>query len=166
MSVSFCLPHPVAVIAFMICSGLCACTEMLWMCMLYVSFGSKVRPRTFGCVLSPPSAPPSWSGEKDVHFCISILLHCRPPCTKSILITCCIQILARCCIRIFVTCCIRILVTCLFESSSHVILESIINHIHKKSVMTGNRHNIISAYKCRITSRGMPDSTIKSSKDI
>ena len=48
--VSFCLPHPVAVSAFMICRGLCACTEMLWMCVLYVSFGSKVRPRTFGCV--------------------------------------------------------------------------------------------------------------------
>ena len=29
MSVSFCLPHPVAVIYFIICSGLCACTEML-----------------------------------------------------------------------------------------------------------------------------------------
>ena len=50
MIVSFCLPHPVAVSAFMICRGLCACTEMLWMCILYVSFGSKVRPRTFGCV--------------------------------------------------------------------------------------------------------------------
>ena len=50
MSVSFCLLHPVAVSAFMICRGLCACTEMLWMCVLYVSFGSKVRPRTFGCV--------------------------------------------------------------------------------------------------------------------
>ena len=36
--------------AFMICRGLCACTEMLWMCVLYVCFGSKVRPRTFGCV--------------------------------------------------------------------------------------------------------------------
>ena len=48
--VSFCLPHPVAVSAFMICRGLCACTEMLWMCVLYVSFGSKVRPRTFGCI--------------------------------------------------------------------------------------------------------------------
>ena len=33
----------------MICSGLCACTEMLWMGALYVRFGSKVRPRTFGC---------------------------------------------------------------------------------------------------------------------
>ena len=50
MSVSFCLPHPVAVSAFMICRGLCAYTEMVWMCVLYVSFGSKVRPRTFGCV--------------------------------------------------------------------------------------------------------------------
>ena len=34
----------------MIWKGLCACTEMLWMRVLYVSFGSKVRPRTFGCV--------------------------------------------------------------------------------------------------------------------
>ena len=50
MSVSFCLPHPVAVSAFMIGRGVCACTEMLWMCVLYVSFGSKVRTRTFGCV--------------------------------------------------------------------------------------------------------------------
>ena len=49
MSVSFCLPHPVAASAFMICRGLGACTEM-WMCVLYVSFGSKVRSRTFGCV--------------------------------------------------------------------------------------------------------------------
>ena len=32
---------------FIICSGLCACTKM---CMLYVNFGSKVRPITFGCV--------------------------------------------------------------------------------------------------------------------
>ena len=50
MSVTFCLPHPVAVSAFMICRGLCACTEMLWTCVLYVSFGPKVRPRTIGCV--------------------------------------------------------------------------------------------------------------------
>ena len=50
MSVSFCLPHPVAVSAFMICRGVCACTMMLWMYVLYVSFGSKVRPRNFGCV--------------------------------------------------------------------------------------------------------------------
>ena len=50
MSVSFCLPHPVAVSAFMISRGWCACTEMLWVCVLYVSFWSKVRPRTFECV--------------------------------------------------------------------------------------------------------------------
>ena len=50
MSVSFCLPHPVAVSDFNICRGVCACTEMLWMCVLYVSFGSKVRLRTFVCV--------------------------------------------------------------------------------------------------------------------
>ena len=49
-SVSFCLPYPVAVSAFM-SRGLCACTEMLWICVLYMSFGSKVRPRTFGCVV-------------------------------------------------------------------------------------------------------------------
>ena len=42
MSVSFCLPQPVAVSAFMICRGVCACTEMVWICVLYVSFGSKV----------------------------------------------------------------------------------------------------------------------------
>ena len=41
MSVSFCLPHPVAVSASMICRGLCACTEMLWMCVLYVNFGNR-----------------------------------------------------------------------------------------------------------------------------
>ena len=51
MSVSFCLPHPVAMSAFMICRGLCGCTELLWMCVLYVSFVSKVRPRTFWCVV-------------------------------------------------------------------------------------------------------------------
>ena len=50
MSVSFCLRHPVAVSDFMICRGLCTCTEMLWMCVLYVSFGFNVKPRTFGCV--------------------------------------------------------------------------------------------------------------------
>ena len=35
---------------FFICSGLYACTEMLWICVLYVTIGSKVRPRTFVCV--------------------------------------------------------------------------------------------------------------------
>ena len=50
MSVSFCLPHPVAVSAFMNCRGSCACTEMLWMRVLYVGFRCKVRPINFGCV--------------------------------------------------------------------------------------------------------------------
>ena len=50
MSVSLCIPHPVSVSAFMICRGVCACTEMLWMCVMYVSCGSEVRPKTFGCV--------------------------------------------------------------------------------------------------------------------
>ena len=50
MSVFFCLPHPVALSVFMICRGSCACTEMLRMCVLYVSFGCKVRPTTFGGV--------------------------------------------------------------------------------------------------------------------
>ena len=53
MSVPFCLPHPVAVSVFydlwrFVCD--CACTEMVWMCVLYVSLRSKVRPRTIGCV--------------------------------------------------------------------------------------------------------------------
>ena len=47
MGISFCLPHHIDVSAFIICGGLCACTEMLRMCVLYVSSGSKVRPRTF-----------------------------------------------------------------------------------------------------------------------
>ena len=42
--------YPILLTAFMICRSLCACAEMLWMCVLYVSFGFKVRPRTFGCV--------------------------------------------------------------------------------------------------------------------
>ena len=50
MSVSFCLPHHVAVSAFMMCRGLCAYNDMMWMCLLYVNFGFKVRPRTIGCV--------------------------------------------------------------------------------------------------------------------
>ena len=47
MCVSFCLPHPVVATALIICSGVCVCTNTLGMCVLYVSFGSKVRPRTF-----------------------------------------------------------------------------------------------------------------------
>ena len=49
MSVSFCLPHPVAVSAFLF---VVVCVLVVKCCgyVLYVSFGSKVRPRTFGCV--------------------------------------------------------------------------------------------------------------------
>ena len=50
MSVSFCLLHPVAVSDFINCRGMCVCTE-LRMCVLYESFGSKVRPINFGCVV-------------------------------------------------------------------------------------------------------------------
>ena len=58
MSVSFCLPHHVAVSAFMICRGLCACTEMLWIGVLYVSFGSNV---VLCCLLLDPDC--SYSDE-------------------------------------------------------------------------------------------------------
>ena len=140
--------------------------------------------------LSPPSAPESWSGQNDVHFFPSILLHYRHPCTKSILITCCIQILVTCCIRILVTCCIQILVTCcirilvtccirilvtcciqilvtcLFESSSHNIFESIINHIHKKSVMTGNSHKLLPSISAASHRPEYQIQQSKSSKDI
>ena len=42
MSASFSSPLPVAVSAFIICRGLCVCTEMLCMGVLYEIFGSKV----------------------------------------------------------------------------------------------------------------------------
>ena len=51
MSVSFFFPHSVAASAFIICRGMCACTEMLRMSVLYICFESTVRPRTFGCVV-------------------------------------------------------------------------------------------------------------------
>ena len=76
MSASFCLPHPVAVSAFMICRGLCACTEMLWMCVLDVSFGSKKEHRCYIVRLLPGSRMVSHlSGS---HFLISggFLLGC------------------------------------------------------------------------------------------
>ena len=50
MRVSFCLLHPVAVSAFMIYRGLCACTDMLWMCVLYVSFGSVTMASALLCI--------------------------------------------------------------------------------------------------------------------
>ena len=36
---------------FIICGGLGVCTEILWMCVLYMSFGSKVERRTLGARL-------------------------------------------------------------------------------------------------------------------
>ena len=81
MSVPFCLPHPVAVSDFRICRGLCACSEMFRMCVLYVSFGSKVRPRTFGCVAMGSTllcifrsrlfVYSEWSGVNRVHVVLS-----------------------------------------------------------------------------------------------
>ena len=76
MSVSFCLPHPVAVSAFMICGRLCVCTELVWMCVLYVSFGSKVRPmgRAVLCILGPDC----WyilQGECKL-FCLDLVCDC------------------------------------------------------------------------------------------
>ena len=50
MSVSFRLTHSVLVSVFFICRDLCACTDMLSIYVLYVSFCSKLRPITFGCV--------------------------------------------------------------------------------------------------------------------
>ena len=50
MSISFRSPHPIAVSDVIMCCGLCACTEVLRMCVLYVSFGCEERPKTFGCV--------------------------------------------------------------------------------------------------------------------
>ena len=69
------------------------------------------------------STQASWSGQNDVHFCPSILLHCVLPCIKSILVTCCIRILVTWCIWILVKCCIWILVICLFKSSSHIVFK-------------------------------------------
>ena len=84
--VSFCLPHYVDVSAFIICSGVCACTEMLWMCVLYVSFVSKARPRTFGCVaIGSPVLFISWSSSYILQglewtdcklFCLDLMWDC------------------------------------------------------------------------------------------
>ena len=66
----------------MIYRGLWACTEMLWMCALYVIFGSKVRPRTFGCAAMGSAllcifrsrllVYSAWSGVNRVQVVLSI----------------------------------------------------------------------------------------------
>ena len=55
MIVSFCLPHPVAVSAFMICRGLCACTKMdvCAVCEFCMRLFCFVQAKTFcrcGCI--------------------------------------------------------------------------------------------------------------------
>ena len=83
----------------------------------YVSFAALstgILVGTAWCQLLPLH-PPSLSSP-----CTKLILI---TCCIQILVTCCIRILVTCCIRILVTCCIRILVTCLFESSSHVYLN-------------------------------------------
>ena len=47
MCVPFCLPHPVAVSDFIIYRGMCTSTEMLWICVLYVSLRFKISLRIF-----------------------------------------------------------------------------------------------------------------------
>ena len=41
-------PHPVS--AFMICRGLYACTEMLWMCVLYMNIGCVALSSALLCI--------------------------------------------------------------------------------------------------------------------
>ena len=50
-SVSFCLPHVVAVSAFIMLNEFCTCVAIFCMCVLYVSFGSTVRAKNLGCVV-------------------------------------------------------------------------------------------------------------------
>ena len=68
----------------MICRGVCACTEMLWMCGLYMSCGSEVRPRTFRCVAMGSAVLfilrsrllvySAWSGVNRVQvFCLDLV---------------------------------------------------------------------------------------------
>jgi len=49
MRVSFCFPHPFEEMAFMSLSEALAFSVALSMCLLYVSLGSNVSPRIFGC---------------------------------------------------------------------------------------------------------------------
>ena len=61
-------------------------SEMLWMCVLYVSFGSKVRPRTFGCVAMGSAllfivrsrllVNSAGSGVNRVLFCLDLVRGC------------------------------------------------------------------------------------------
>ena len=91
----------VAVSAFMICRGVCACTEMVWMCVLYVSFGCKVRPRTFGCVAMSSAFSLFYSlldltsSERDV---VSLYVVC---CSVSFA---CLTVFVNCLVKQFAMC--------------------------------------------------------------
>ena len=81
MSVFFCLPHPVAVSASMICRCLCAGTEMLWMCVLYVSFRSKVRLLVYSVASGVNRVQVVLSGFSMMLFCfVQAKTLCRYGC--------------------------------------------------------------------------------------
>ena len=46
--VSFCFPHVVDVSALSICIGLRAFVVVIYMCLLYISLGSRVSPSILG----------------------------------------------------------------------------------------------------------------------
>ena len=48
MIVSFCFPHVIDMSALSICSVLRALVIVIYMCLLYVSLGSRVSPNSFG----------------------------------------------------------------------------------------------------------------------
>ena len=78
MSISFYFLHTVAVSVFMICRGLCACTEMFWMCVLYVSLGALpwVVLVCFRYILLLYSAGSGVNKVQVVLFGFSVILFC------------------------------------------------------------------------------------------
>ena len=101
MSVSFCLPHPVAVSDF---SFVVDCVLLLRCCEC-MCFGSKVRPITFGCVvmgsamlfiLGPDC---SYSGVNRVQVVLSgfnVRLFCLSRQTLYVGMVVCISLLHSC----------------------------------------------------------------------
>ena len=103
--VSFCLPHEVPESALIICNGLFAFVAMLSMCVLYVSLGSSVSPRIFGCVFMGSAVLficssmlhlySAGSGVKRVHVvlsglsmssfsCVQLYISCRYGCMYAL----------------------------------------------------------------------------------
>ena len=76
MSVSFCLHHPVAVSDLMICRGVSACSEMLWMCVLYVNFGCVDMGSALLCIFrSRLLVYPAGSGVNRVQVvCVDVMV--------------------------------------------------------------------------------------------